>query len=81
MAMIVTVNDIINSNDNVDVTIHGVDKKNLRSPVFKEYFVGKVRDIPEYLRSCEVLNTGWLMEKQIHCIEIPYIETESKNNV
>lgn len=75
-----TVNDIINNNDNVQVTIHGVDKENLYSPKFKEYFNGKLRDIPKYLCSCDVLTTGWLMIRQIYCIEIPYIETESKNN-
>lgn len=75
-----TVNDIINNNDNVQVTIHGVDKENLCSPKFKEYFTGKLRDIPKSLRSCEVLNTGWLMVKQMYCIETPYVEMESKNN-
>lgn len=70
---IMTVNDVINNNENADVTIHGVDKKNLCSPMSKEYFTGKLRDIPEHLRSCEVVTTGWLMIKQMYCIEIPYL--------
>lgn len=70
-----TVNDIINNNDNVDVTIHGVYKEKLYSPMFKEHFTGKLRDIPKHLRSCEVLNIGWLMEKQVYCIEIPYVRS------
>ena len=75
------INDIINNNDNVDVTIHGINKENPCHPMFKEYFTGKLRDIPKSLRSCEVLNTGWLMVKQMYCIETPYVEMESKNNV
>lgn len=68
-----TVNDIINNNDNVAVTIHGVNKEISTDPRFKEYFAGKLRDIPKNLRSCEVIKTGWLMTKQIYCIEVPYI--------
>lgn len=53
------------------MTIHGVNKEISTDPRFKEYFAGKLRDIPKNLRSCEVIKTGWLMIKQIYCIEVP----------
>ena len=67
--------DIIRDNDtNTLVKVQGKNPIDDCDPWAETYYHGRLGDIPDILRNCRVLRTGWLIGSQCHCIEIPYIK-------
>lgn len=68
--------DVIRDEENEPDTVVSVEGRNKDDdcdPFHMPYYHGELQNIPEYLRNCEVLKTGWLMGKKCHIIEIPYL--------
>ncbi len=69
----IVVNDIIQNNDaDMIVKVEGRNPIDECDPFCPEYYFGKLGDIPNNLRCCEVITTGWLIGFQCHCIYIPF---------
>lgn len=73
----IVVNDIIQKNDaDIIVKVCGCNPMDKCDCLQAEYYFGKLGDIPDNLRFCEVIQTGWLLGSQCHCIEIPFLNKE-----
>ena len=76
-----TISDFINANDgDLNVVIAGINPDNRSDPFSPRYYEGPLRNIPEQLRDLEVLETGWLIGAQMHCLEIARPEDARSRN-
>ncbi len=76
-----TINDFINANDgDINVVIQGLNPDDTCDPFCPQYYKGELRNIPEHLRNKEVLGNGWLLDVQMHCLEIARPEDARSRN-
>lgn len=68
----VTVNDFIANNDNVRVLIGRKESRDDCDPFERDVWEGMLYDIPEELRTAEVINEGWLLEGQMNHLSVYY---------
>lgn len=66
----ITVQTVINENDNVMIEIAKKENQDECDPWSESLFVGMLQDVPEHLRGLEVLSTGWQMEGQKYQINV-----------
>ena len=68
------VQDIIScpeNNPETIVSVRGENPLDSCDPMHPEYYHGKLGEIPNDLKNCDVLSTGWLMIEQCHSINVP----------
>lgn len=74
----VTLNDfIIHNVSNLEVIVRGCNSADDCDPRVFDYFRGRIIDIPEDLRNCEVLYRGWSVGYDLPVLCIPFHYGES----
>lgn len=68
----ITVDDYIKNNDNIRVSIARKESRDECHPFERDVWEGMLYDIPEELRTAEVINEGWLLEGQMNHLSVYY---------
>lgn len=73
-----TIKDIIATNDNVQIRIQRMQRNDPFWPSYDMVWEGLLRDIPEELLNAEVVESGWLMEAQMHTLILPPLHLQKE---
>lgn len=65
-----TVQDFIESNENVKIEIAQKFSRNECDPLSIVLWAGRLHDTPEEYRACEVIGAGWLTGAQYNRLEV-----------
>ena len=66
----VTVRDYIESNDDIRIRIAKKDSRDPYDPLTYPIWEGMLSDVPEDLRTLEVISEGWSTESGVNQIEV-----------